>query len=822
MADNSPIGMVWNGLLWVPADSKKSPAKSGRYKPTGVKSKIGLSKADPLGKFLPNIAKDISSIKSSLFSLVKMQDQEKKAAAFEKTKERALSYAKRYFKTKPTRQDKNAFEPNKKGFLETIKDGLTNIFKFALLGLGAIGASKLLSLPGVMDGITGFVKKVIVGIADLIEKGTKFLTDLLKDTEVINSIAGVLKTILKVIADGLSVASDFMKTILGDSENQKSISKVISSIIGVIFNALLASLTIIGNVLSDNKDSIVAGVVKLFTIIANGIAGSLKLLGDLISDPDFKEAIQQIYFALKDFLTTILNEPIAELGGVKVNLKMALVGLAGVMVGFELAMAGFTAWLISKFVTGGLNLPTKGGKAGKAKGAADAAGKTPAMGGWTTPSAEVTEYIGGTTEKVGGAPSKGGGLVSKAKGMAKGVGGFVANNAGNIAMGAVALGGAAVGAKEGVDAYKMANDPETQRRAKEEKELRDARNLSPTRGTEGPASEKQRIAATTVAKSFSGKSAAEFIGSMEGFAKKAYLDPPGNNKNQYSVGYGHLIQPHEVKQGFITVGDGKKITVKGPGGADTTVTEAEAKALLNSDLPKYENAVIKSIGSDAWEKLASDQKNALTSLAYNGGKGQIDYLVRFGLRDAIMKGDKEAAAKIIYEKGWKTSGGKYLAGLETRRLKEASLFGGATSGEQLAKAPTPAPTPAATEAEQKQSFGVAPAPSVGPTPASDRKTEILKRAQTAGQKATQLAQETLAAGIEKGGDFLKSLDEMTGGKLGIASGELASALRTRGLFDMAPDVVDGSRNVSYADRVQSNEPIPGVYDQTLLTKLGLA
>ena len=78
MADNSPVGMIWNGLLWVPTDSKKAPSKSSRYKPTNMKSKIGLSKADPLGKFLPNIAKDVSSIKASLFSLVKIQDQEKK------------------------------------------------------------------------------------------------------------------------------------------------------------------------------------------------------------------------------------------------------------------------------------------------------------------------------------------------------------------------------------------------------------------------------------------------------------------------------------------------------------------------------------------------------------------------------------------------------------------------------------------------------------------------------------------------------------------------------------------------------------------------
>ena len=290
---------------------------------------------------------------------------------------------------------------------------------------------------------------------------------------------------------------------------------------------------------------------------------------------------------------------------------------------------------------------------------------------------------------------------------------------------------------------------------------------------------------------------------MEGFAKKAYLDPPGNNKNQYSVGYGHLIQPHEVKQGFITVGDGKKITVKGPGGADTTVTEAEAKALLNSDLPKYEAIASKGIGADAWAKLNQDQRNALTSLAYNGGQGQINYLVKNGLREAILKGDMENASKIIYEKGYKMSGGKLLAGLDTRRLKEATLFAGATSDLPIQMAMAPSAPPSAPPS--------AAPPNINPTAAN----EPPKPPPTIG--------ETLADLISGGssGDFLKQLDDMTGGKLGIASGDLAKALRTRNLFEGNGDMIDNSMNMSSSSATEISGPIPGVFDETLLSKLSM-
>jgi GH24 family phage-related lysozyme (muramidase) len=129
----------------------------------------------------------------------------------------------------------------------------------------------------------------------------------------------------------------------------------------------------------------------------------------------------------------------------------------------------------------------------------------------------------------------------------------------------------------------------------------------------------------------------DYIASKEGFATKAYLDPPGNTKNQYSIGYGHLITPHELKQGYINLGD-KKVEVKGPGGKDTTISKEDAKALLQNDIPKYEKAAADALGVDAWGRLNTEQRNALTSLVYNSGQAGINHLIKKGLRDAILKG----------------------------------------------------------------------------------------------------------------------------------------------------------------------------------------
>jgi len=163
--------------------------------------------------------------------------------------------------------------------------------------------------------------------------------------------------------------------------------------------------------------------------------------------------------------------------------------------------------------------------------------------------------------------------------------------------------------------------------------------------------------------------ATELIAKEEGVATKGYWDPPGQ-KEKVSIGYGHQIQAEEYKQGFIQVGN-DQIPIKGERGIDTVMTKDQAKKLLDTDLPKYEKRAKEPLG-DAWNKLNQNQKDVLTSYAYNTGSTQS--LVRAGLKDAINRGDMKEAANIIRTKGVRTAGGKFNATLDKRRKSEADIF----------------------------------------------------------------------------------------------------------------------------------------------------
>lgn len=170
--------------------------------------------------------------------------------------------------------------------------------------------------------------------------------------------------------------------------------------------------------------------------------------------------------------------------------------------------------------------------------------------------------------------------------------------------------------------------------------------------------------------------ATELIAKEEGVVTKGYWDPPGQ-KEKVSIGYGHQIQAEEYKQGFIQVGN-EQISIKGERGIDTVMTKDQAKKLLDIDLPKYEKRAKEPLG-DAWNKLNQNQKDVLTSYAYNTGSTQS--LVKAGLKDAINRGDMKEAANIIREKGVRTASGKFNATLDKRRRREADIFESAAKNQ---------------------------------------------------------------------------------------------------------------------------------------------
>lgn len=127
------------------------------------------------------------------------------------------------------------------------------------------------------------------------------------------------------------------------------------------------------------------------------------------------------------------------------------------------------------------------------------------------------------------------------------------------------------------------------------------------------------------------------IKKFEGLRLTAYDDGTGT----WTIGYGHTSG---VTQGM-------------------TITESQAEAFLNQDLPVYNNAVLAYNDRYHWTQ---NQEDALTSFAFNLGTGSIAQVTAYGSRD------KETIAEkmLLYV----NAGGQVMPGLVSRRQEEVALF----------------------------------------------------------------------------------------------------------------------------------------------------
>ena len=118
-----------------------------------------------------------------------------------------------------------------------------------------------------------------------------------------------------------------------------------------------------------------------------------------------------------------------------------------------------------------------------------------------------------------------------------------------------------------------------------------------------------------------------------------------STEKYWTIGYGHYGA--EVK-------------------ANQTITEAEAEALLKSDLKVFENAV----NSAVKVSITQAQFDACVSLAYNIGTGA------FANSDIVsfINAGKIGHACVDFP-SWRLSGGQILVGLQRRRQSEMESFG---------------------------------------------------------------------------------------------------------------------------------------------------
>ena len=135
----------------------------------------------------------------------------------------------------------------------------------------------------------------------------------------------------------------------------------------------------------------------------------------------------------------------------------------------------------------------------------------------------------------------------------------------------------------------------------------------------------------------------QLIKKFEGFSSKIYLD----SAYLPTVGYGHLIKPHE-----------KHLFKNG-------ITEIQAITLLKQDIAVAENAVARLITVP----LTDNQFDALVSFTFNLGAGTLQ---RSTLRAKLNRQEYWSVPAEMMR--WIYAGGRKTQGLILRRMAEVELY----------------------------------------------------------------------------------------------------------------------------------------------------
>jgi lysozyme len=149
----------------------------------------------------------------------------------------------------------------------------------------------------------------------------------------------------------------------------------------------------------------------------------------------------------------------------------------------------------------------------------------------------------------------------------------------------------------------------------------------------------------------------DLIKKSEGFRDRVYLDVAGFP----TIGYGHLIKPHES--------------------FPKAITEPQASAILSSDVQNAEESVARLVKV----ALTQGQFDALVDFCFNLGAGR---LAGSTLLRELNVGDYQAAARQFL--AWDHAGSVIVAGLEARREAELKLWTGASGPAQTGIAQTAA------------------------------------------------------------------------------------------------------------------------------------
>ena len=766
--------------------------KTGRFVKNPNKPSASQSK-DNSNVMLGVLAADVASLKVSVLKLTKLFEDEKKSAAIDRQRQRTEDYASKYKKAGPTRAEKAVVKEDKKSFLDMIKDALSGIFKFALIGLASIGIFKLLSMPGVMNTITDFTKKLIIGISDGLQKGMSFISNLLNDQGVINSIFNLAKSVFKFIGDAITAGANFFSNFVSDPENQQTLSGIIVAIITGIANAIKAAYTVSKDLLSDNSEAIKEGAMSVFLVIKDIIVGTLKAGQNMLKSADLKEQFVSIANSILNFVGEVMNMPIFEWEGGKITLKQALIGLAAA----TLILFGGMQVLIGALQGMGMRAAGIGGGRGGGSGKSD--GKTgrrkgrmgflglsglstadKVMTGVAVAGIGYTAYDAMTPDRTDRPTGPSG---SPSPAPTSGPSGTPSTPSQSMASKSYTMPkvtqqvGTNLGLVEGALKNLGINDP-NYITAIQANIMKESGGKSISENMNYGNTPNDRI------RSIFGSRAAKYSDEQLSVVKK---DPVQMGELMYGAGTA-LGQ----KMGNTEPGDGYKYRGRG----FIQLTGKNNYAAASMDLFKDNRLV-------ANPDLVNDPNIAALTVAWYMKKGMARMAKSLNINTASMSQEQ---ANLLATSQIAGSDIRKKGAIGQEIMAKVDAFSGSLGGTQTA-AFTPVVPSMQTAAASQDAEGHdhAPGGNGGGEPEKQPKSIM------------DSFMDSLSAGLT---DF----DKSTGGKLGFASSELQTILRDKSFLEafQSPLFTDMSKNSEIAEVLGTDEKTPSVYDDMLLSKLSRA
>lgn len=254
--------------------------------------------------FLSAVGKNFKSIQSGILKIVKIKDQEKIQRKFDDTRARQQSYKSRY--QQPTQVKKISVKSSASSML----DGLVGMLKALFTIIGIAGLFSILKSTGVGKYILDFIKNTFSAIVDLIQKGFRFIRDVLFDSEVQSSLRKLVTSFFSFVGTLIVAAVSLASALLRDNEVLDTLKKTIVAVFNAIVEGIKASYNIISQLVIENMDMIKQTAFDVFVEIKNAIILSLGALKNTLAgglDPRISDGLKEIFVASWNFIVDLFT-----------------------------------------------------------------------------------------------------------------------------------------------------------------------------------------------------------------------------------------------------------------------------------------------------------------------------------------------------------------------------------------------------------------------------------------------------------------------------------------------------------------------------------